>query len=209
MKMNRRRSLTVAALAVIVLSGATRAAEARPFQRRISLNPYGAYLDGGASLLPSGYDGPIRLPGNGGAPAFGFGFTVPEEYVPDTDLIVEILWETPETDCTFHLSPTFLFRAGPGEPRDFGGASSGLHAVDASTPFVLLFQEIVFEAPAKAHETAKVRFRISPTPGEFRPFVAGDAVNFAIFREDWDADDTCGKGDLGIAGASILYEAQY
>jgi hypothetical protein len=89
--------------------------------------------------------------------------------------------------------------------RGFGAASGGLEAVNASTSFSLSGSGIVMEAPLAAHETARVKFKTIPTPGEFPTLQAGDAVNFGIFREDRDtANDTCDQ-ELGIAGISIVY----
>jgi hypothetical protein len=164
-------------------------------------------MDGGASLIGSGYDGPIRLPANNAFPSFALGFTIPHDYVANADLIVEIVWETPATGCNFHLRPSFLFRARAGHPRDFGGASSGLNAVDATTTFTIgpgNAQQITMAAPATAHDGAKVRFRLFPVPGEFPTLQPGDAVDFGIARYDADPRDTCTQV-LGVAGISIVY----
>jgi hypothetical protein len=173
---------------------------------RLSLNPYGAFLEDGATLILSGFDAPLRLPANNGTPSFALGFTIPQDYAPDTRLQVVILWETPATQCTFSLRAGALFRARVGVPRDFGFASGGLDPVSASTSFTLIFpQTIVMDAPPTAHQTARVTFSITPTPGEFPTLRRGDAVNFSIFREDGVAEnDTCTQ-ELGIAGISIVY----
>jgi hypothetical protein len=172
---------------------------------RLSLSPSGALLGNGASLISSGFDAPLRLPAKGSTPNFTLGFTIPKDYAPNTPLKITILWETPDTGCTFFLRPNLLFRARAGHPRDFGAASGGLGAVNASTSFSLSGSGIVMEAPLAAHETAQVKFKTIPTPGEFPTLQAGDAVNFGIFREDRDtANDTCDQ-ELGIAGISIVY----
>jgi hypothetical protein len=172
---------------------------------RLSLSPYGVLAGNGASLISSGFDAPLRLPAKASTPSFTLGFTIPKDYVPDTPLKIIILWETLDTQCTFYLRPNLLFRARAGHPRDFGAASGGLEAVNASTSFSLTGSGIVMEAPLAAHETARVRFKIVPTPGEFPTLQAGDAVNFGIFREDRDTtNDTCDQ-ELGIAGISIVY----
>jgi hypothetical protein len=176
---------------------------------RLSLDPYSASLAGGATVIQSGFDAPLRLPANSGTPRFALGFTIPQDYAPDTPLRIVILWETPATQCTFFLRANLLFRARAGQPRDFGNATGGLEPLSASTAFTLIAASgIVMAAPATAHETARVTFTITPTPGEFPTLRRGDAVNFGIFREDRDAaNDTCtGElGELGIAGLSIVY----
>lgn len=173
---------------------------------RLSLTPQAADLDGEASLVRSGFDAPLRLPANSGTPSFALGFTIPSDYEPNTTLRVIILWEGPATQCNFVLRSASLFRARAGQPRDFGGASAGLRPVNASTPFSLPFMgSITMAAPMTAHRTARVRFDITPTPGEFPTLQSGDAVNFGIFRDDSVAEDTC-TDDLGIAGISIVYQ---
>lgn len=173
---------------------------------RLSLTPQAALLSDEASLVGSGFDAPLRLPANLGTPGFALGFTVPNDYEPNTALRVIILWESPATRCNFVMRSGFLFRARAGQPRDFGGASAGLRPVNASSPFSLPFTgTITMAAPMAAHGTARVRFDITPTPGEFPTLQSGDAVNFGIFRDDSVAEDTC-TDDLGIAGISVVYQ---
>jgi hypothetical protein len=47
-------------------------------------------------------------------------------------LKIIILWETPDTGCTFFLRPNPLFRARAGHSRDFGAASGDLESVTES-----------------------------------------------------------------------------
>lgn len=174
--------------------------------KSLSLNPYGALLSGGATALQSGYDGPIRLPANGSTPNLALGFVIPSDYIPNTALIIDVLFETPALDCNFELRPSFLFRARLGHPRDFGGASAGLEAAGASTPSTLTAGGIIMAAPGTAFDVGLVRFSIKPTPGEFQTLQPGDAVNFGIFREDRTNADSC-RDTLGIAGISVNYTA--
>jgi hypothetical protein len=180
---------------------------------RLSLDPYAARLENGASLISSGFDAPIRLPANQSTPSFALGFTIPNDYKPNTVIRVVILWESPATQCNFVLRPNFLFRARDAHPRGSGDASGGLTPVRASTPFIVTERTITMAAPDTAHQTASVRFRITTTPVEFPTLRQGDAVNFGIFRDTVglpgsdDIDfpvDTC-NDELGIAGISIVY----
>jgi hypothetical protein len=181
---------------------------------RLSLDPHAATLRLGARFLISGYDAPLRLPANGDTPEFSLGFTIPNDYEPNTPLKVIILWESPSTRCDYILQSGSLFRARDGQPRDFGDAAGGLEPVSASTTFTILpAHRIRMEAAATAHQTASVRFDITPTPGEFPTLQSGDAVVFAIGRRDDEPGDTCndasadeGTDELGIAGVSIVYE---
>jgi len=157
------------------------------------------------SLLPSSFDAPIRLPANLSRPSYAQGFTIPNDYARNTALRVIILWESPATQCDFVLLPNILFRARAGQPRDFGGGAEGLVPVNASTSFTVTGNTITMAAPTTAHQTARVQFNITPTPGEFQTLQSGDAVNFGIFRDDLDTNDTCDE-DLGIAGISIVYQ---
>ncbi len=170
---------------------------------RLSLNPYGVAVGNGASVIQSGFDAPIRLPKSGN-PTFAIGFTIPLDYVANTPLKVQILWETPSTACSFFLGTSFLFRARAGQPQDSGSASAGLLPVNASTTFTVIGDGIRMDAPATAQQTARVRFDIMPTPSEFPTLQAGDAVNFGLSRHSADANDTCSE-ELGIAGISIGY----
>lgn len=172
---------------------------------RLSLNPYAALLNNGASLINSGFNAPIRFPANGSTPAFALGITIPNDYESNTALRLIILWESPAVQCNFILRSSFLFRARAGRPRDSGSASAGLIPVNASTSFAVTGTgSITVAAPATAHRTAQLRFDITPTPGEFPTLRSGDAVNFGIFRADGDVNDTCAD-DFGIAGISIVY----
>jgi hypothetical protein len=187
-------------LAIVATAMAT---SAHAQTNRLSLNPYAVVVAGGATLVLSGFDAPLRLP-NAGNPNFGTGFTIPNDYLPNGTLKVQILWETPSTGCDFHLLPNLLFRARTGQPRDFGNAVGGLSAVNASTPFTLSGGGgIIMAAPATAHETARVRFNIVPD-NDFPTLQPGDAINFGFYRQSASVNDTC-TGDLGIAGFSIVY----
>ena len=225
-QLTRARRTTAGLIAILVVAAfplSTGAARSKPSgdrqstAKRLSLNPYGALLSGGASFFLSGFDAPIRLPANGGTPALAIGFTLPHDFtgtdpltagtndLVEGSLLVEILWETQATDCDFLLQTNFLYRARAGQPRDGGSASGDLDPVDATSPFRLnLAPGIVLTAPATPHETAKVRYLITSGSGDFPVLQAGDAVTFGIYREDLPAD-SCAE-DLGIAGISIVYE---
>ena len=174
---------------------------------RISINPYGVFLDGGAAIKMSGFEAPVRLPGNGGVPNISFGFSVPNDYIPTTPLIIELLWETTNTGCNFLFGTNFLFRAADGQNQDLGSPSGGFSPLDASTEFTVNEFTITTAAPDAAHQTALLRFQVLPTAGEFDSLLAGDAVNVSLGRLDRDANDSC-EGDVGIAGISILYSFQ-
>jgi hypothetical protein len=192
------------AVALSILTVGIGAGHAQADTNRLSLNPYAIAVEGGAFVMLSGFDAPLRLP-NSGTPHFATGFTIPADYVADTPLRIRILWETPSTGCDVHLFPNVLFRAGAGRPRDGGNAVGGLSAVNASTTFMLSGGgSIIMAAPATAHTTGRVTFRIEPTPGEFPSLRPGDAINFGLFRSAGSTADTC-TGDLGIAGISVVY----
>ncbi len=173
----------------------------------VSLNPYGAFLEGGAFLLRSGFDAPIRLPGAGEKPDFAFGFTLPFDYKSNTPVFADLLWEAPDSDCDFVLKSNFLYRARTGKDLDAGEPAGGFDPIWASTDFSLdpVARSITMAAPEDAHETARARFRIIPTEGEFPTLRPGDTMTFGVFRDDTLAEDSC-PGDLGIAGVAILYE---
>ena len=178
--------------------------------KTISLNPYSALLSEGAHFSTSGFDGPIRLPGNSSTPGLSMGFIVPDDHSPDSSLTVNILWETRLTECFVVFASNYLFRAREGHPQDGGNSAGGLDPLDGSTQnliHAITGSSIQVETAANSNDVASVRFTISPSPGEFETLRAGDAVNFSIFRADNDPEDTC-AGGIGIAGMSIQYVAQ-
>lgn len=202
--MNRTQHRSDLVVGVLCVAAAM-ATPAHAQTNRLSLNPYAVAVDEGATVIQSGFDAPLRLPGSG-TPHFATGFTIPDDYVADTPLKVRILWESSSTGCVFHLLPNLLFRARPGEPRDFGNAVGGLGAVSASTAFALTGGGgILMTAPGVAHTTARATFSIVPTPGEFPTLRPGDAINIGFFRSADGGSDTC-AGSLGIAGMSVVYK---
>src|SRR4030095_15324403 len=86
------------AVALSILTVGIGAGHAQADTNRLSLNPYAIAVDGGAFVVLSGFDAPLRLP-DSGTPRFATGFTIPSDYVADTPLRVRILWETPSTGC--------------------------------------------------------------------------------------------------------------
>lgn len=162
--------------------------------RFISLNPYGAFLDGGARLETGfGAFAGIRFPSSG-VPSVAFGFTVPPDYVPGTSLIVRLVWHSPSTGCSISLRPNFISVARPGRTHIVGpGASSGLDPVGGNT----------LVAPATANQSGAKDFLIRRPDGvtDLQP---GDSVIFGLFRAAGASDDTC-TGELVIQGVSILY----
>lgn len=198
----KRTSVWMVILTTVLGVGANAYAQERV---RLSLDPYAALLGEGASL---NFNPPINLPANASTPNFSFGFTIPNDYRPNTPLALVMLWASPATQCNFALRSNFLFLARAGRPRDGRTfVSEGLDPVNASTPFSLTSpHRIVMAAPATSRQTERVRFDI--TAAGFAPTLqSGDAVDFGIFREDDSAADTCAQ-DLGIAGVSVVYQAR-
>lgn len=171
---------------------------------RLSINPYGVLLSAGAEFRMTGFEAPIRLPGDGGAPNFSFGFSLPNNYLPNSRLQIEILWETGDTECNFVFGSNFLYRAGEGQPQDSGSPAGGLLPLGASTQFEVDDFVITVAAPEEAHETALLSFEVRTTPGEFDSMLSGDAMNLSVGRLDRDAGDTC-EGDVGVGGISVVY----
>ena len=174
---------------------------------RISINPYGVLLDGGAELTMGGFDAPVRLPSNGGVPNISFGYTTPNDYLPNSSMILEVLWETGDTECNALFGSNFMYRAGEGQAQDAGSPAGGFRPVGASTDNEIDDFVMIVASPEVAHETGMVRFEIRATPGEFDSLLAGDAVNLSFGRLDRESDDSC-ESDIGIAGLSIVYQTE-
>jgi hypothetical protein len=156
----------------------------------LSLNPYGANLEGGASI-GSGFTGAIVLP-NTGVPSFALGFTVPEDFVGQ-NLTIRLIWNTASSGCTFSLNPSFISRARPNHPDITGAASGGLSG------------ETILKASSNAGEGALAEYTVSPSQG-FADIQPGDAMLFGLFRRTDSINDTC-TGSLTVKGISVRYTA--
>ena len=165
--------------------------------KRLSLNPYGSQLDGGASFLFHHGRAPIVLPT--GRPAFYHGFSVPDDY-KGGPLVIELLVESEAVGCNFNLRHDLLFRMG----MDSGNVTGDLRALSASSfPFGFpSVNAIQFAAPGNPDETVKLRYEIVYTPLE-----PGDGIHFGFFRVAGaqDAYDSCDL-PLHVGGMSIVYD---
>jgi len=210
--MNRlkTRIFYVVALIVVLVAGnagiAILGSSAQPgLTGRISINPYGVALNGGAELVMSGTEAPIMLPANESVPNMAFGYVIPNDYAPNSTMILEVLWETADTDCNMLFGSNFMYRAGEGQSHDNGSPAAGFRPAGASTSNEIDDFVMIVAAPEESMETGMLRFEIRPTPGEFDSLLAGDAVNLSFGRLDRESDDSC-DGDVGISGLSVVYQ---
>jgi len=165
--------------------------------RFISLDPYGAYVDGGATFSDGfGPNSGLRLP-DGVSSSFSLGFTVPPDYAAGTALIVRMVWHTPSTGCAITFRPNSIAIARPGRTHIIGtGASDGLSVVGG----------VNLNAPATANSSQETRIEItSPVSGT--PLQPGDVIMFSMFRAGTVTTDTC-TGNLVIQGMALLYQGQ-
>lgn len=166
-------------------------------KQRLSLNPYGSFLEGGASFIASQSDGAVILPT--GRPQLSHGFTVPQDYKGEP-LVLEVLVASEDTYCTFALRTSFLFVSRAGEVGPIGTNFPGM---DATTTHTANNHGVYFQAPVVAQEAVLVRYGIE----EFsQPLEPGDAISFGLFRAaaTSDPDDTC-EMPLHVSGMSIIY----
>lgn len=165
--------------------------------RFISLDPYGAYVEGGATFSNGfgPYSG-LNLP-DGVSSSFSLGFTVPPDYATGTPLTVRMVWHTPATGCTISFRPNSIAVARPGRTHIIGtGASDGLTVIGGTN----------LSAAATANGSQETRIEIvSPVSGE--PLQAGDVIMFSMFRAGAVAADTC-TDNLAIQGMALLYQGQ-
>ncbi|MFQ3663114.1 MAG: hypothetical protein SNJ69_12060 [Chloroflexaceae bacterium] len=185
------------------LSGAAAAPLAQPtvsatlIPRFISLDPYGAYLDGGATFSDGfGPNSGLRLP-DGAVTSFSLGFTVPPDYAAGTTLTIRMVWHTPSTGCVITFRPNSIAIARPGRTHIIGaGASDGLSVVGG----------VNLNASPTANSSQETRIEItSPVSGT--PLQPGDVIMFSMFRAGTAPADTC-TGNLVIQGMALLYQGQ-
>ncbi len=185
------------------LGGAAAAPLAQPpvsatlIPRFISLDPYGAYVDGPATFSDGfGPNSGLRLP-DGAVSSFSLGFTLPPDYATGTPLTIRMVWHTPSTGCTISFRPNSIAVARPGRTHILGsGASEGLSVVGG----------ITLSASATANSSQDTRIEIvSPVPSV--PLQAGDVIMFSMFRAGTVTTDTC-TGDLVIQGMALQYQGQ-
>ena len=186
-------SVTTAKLADGTVTSAKLASGVVP--KSFSLNIFAAYLTTGA-IFETGW-GPyagLSLPDNI-SPAFSHSFTIPPNYTPGTDMMVQIIWNTPSTSCGIELRPNYISVARAGRTHISGpSVTDGLTMIGGTT----------LSAPPTANQSSAKTMRIStPSPGT--NLLAGDSVIFGLYRPAAAATDTC-TGDLMIQGISVSYQ---
>ena len=160
--------------------------------RFISIDPYGALLDGGTFSTGFGPNAGMHLP-NSGTPDFAYGFTIPPGYSPGTTLYVRLVWNTASSGCSFVLAPNFISIARSGRTHIMGSsASSGLYGVGGD----------ILSSPGVNVSALKYYSISSPESGT--QLQAGDSIIFGLYRSAGSASDTC-AGDLIIQGVRIDY----
>lgn len=185
-------------------SGAVAAPLAQPtpvssglIPRFISLDPYGAYVEDGATFTDGfGPNSGLRLP-DGGTASFSLGFTLPPDYASGTPLTIRMVWHTPSTGCAIVFQPNSIAIARPGRTHIQGpGFTDGLSVVGGTT----------LNAPATASSSQATQIQIvSPVSGT--PLQAGDVIMFSMFRSGAAAQDTC-TGNMVIQGMALQYQGQ-
>jgi hypothetical protein len=160
----------------------------------LSLNPYSAYLGGGATVS-TGY-GPyagIAMP-NSGTPGIVFGFTIPPDYVTGEKLTARLVWHTPSTSCGIELRPSFISVARPGrEHLVGGGATTGLDAVGGT----------LLSASSTANLSGEKSYIIT-SPVSTTKLQPGDSIIFGLYRSTSSASDTC-TDELKVQAVQVTY----
>lgn len=186
------------------LGGAVAAPLAQPtpvssglIPRFISLDPYGAYVEGAATFSQGfGPNSGLRL-ADGANGSFSLSFTLPPDYASGTPLTIRMVWHTPSTGCAIVFRPNSIAIARPGRNHIQGAtASEGLSVVGGTT----------LNAPATANSSQATQIQIvSPVSGT--PLQAGDVIMFSMFRSGTEAQDTC-TGNMVIQGMALQYQGQ-
>jgi|SRR5690554_2138779 len=162
--------------------------------KSMSISPYETHIrnnaDFGVGHAPFGGLGGIIMPdpnnNNFGRSDFSMGFTLPEDYVPGSNLTLRILWRSDATnECNIDFRHNFLHWAQPGQETKTGQSQVG----------GLLKPSGV---------TKMVNERLIPIIHSEQPnFEPGDAISNGFFRTE--NYDTCSE-NLYILGLSVLYE---
>ena len=162
--------------------------------RFIDLQPYGAQLGAGAAISSGFSSAGIRLPDGAGS-SFAFGFTVPFDYSPGTDMTLHLIWRTPDTSCGFRFLENFasVSRPGRGNITSGGSVSDGIQIQGGNT----------LTAPSTANVTKKTLVTVK-SPDPTMDLRRGDSYLFGLFRSSGAPEDTC-TDDLIIRNAYIRY----
>jgi len=191
--MNRRTSLIL----VFVLSLTPLAAMAQTVTRFLSINPLGTDISGSLDSANAYYrlgfldgrslTGIVMPDPDTGLSRFQFGFTIPDDYAPGTDMYLRVLWRSEAISCVVDLRHNTLTRVAPGQQAVNGNLSKD--------------GEIML-APNNHRISSVIRFRLAGL--ETHNFAPGDAILGGLYRHT--ALDSC-SDDLFIHGLSIEYQA--
>jgi hypothetical protein len=185
--METKLRLAIIAGALLLMNAAPAVASADT----ISIDPYGAAIDNGASKVQGSFAfGGIALP-DSGVPDFGFGFVIPDSYKKETPIRISLYWHTQLTSCDFRLEPNFVDRTRPGHAASTGDASGGLAPEDGSE---------ILTAPATAGQGNVKIYVLKSDQGFVQQ--PGDAILLGLFRNADNPSDTC-AGDLLISGILV------
>lgn len=160
-------------------------------QRTISVNPFGAELNGGAEFaLGAGPGSGIELPQM--SPSFAFGFVLPNNYTPNSAIKIKLLWHSSSTSCNINMviSSLSVTRANrtaiTGEFNDTGATFSSS-----------------FSAPSVANQSVNTDILIT-SPSTSTTLQGGDAININLTRNGSNMLDTCDNSMI-VSGISIDY----
>jgi hypothetical protein len=158
----------------------------------ITLNPYGAHMNGDTSTT-SGF-GPfsgLQIPDTNSS--FALGFVLPPDYVSGDPITVDIIWHTGSTNCGIVLAPNSIAVARIGQTHIMGkSATTGLTAIGDNT----------LTASATENQSELKSYAITAPDGT--TLEAGDSIIFSLYRSYSSSSDTCAD-NLVIQGVSVRY----
>lgn len=152
--------------------------------KRVSINPFGANLGGGAVFTYGFGAGGIVFPDTG-TPMADFGFVVPDDAVTGTAISVEIVWRATNAGGTVLIRDNW----------------ASLGRVGASPTWFYLNPAATGQAVGSVALVQKATHVFNTT------FQAGDAINYGIFRSTQDATNDSNTSSVQIYGISFLYSA--
>jgi hypothetical protein len=155
-----------------------------------------AFLEGGASYtVGSGGDlSGLYLPDD--FARFRVGFTLPPDYTPGTDIVLELTWAKQPSltePCYFQLRSNGVSAYRPGQPPMYSGDTFAEdvpgRSLDGSSAIV--------PAPATNDVQGLTVILSGQIKGKPR-YQPGDQVSYSLFRDGGNVNDTCNGSDAAF-----------
>lgn len=170
--------------------------------RFISLAPeFATLLNGAVYEINGGGDlSGLVLPGDQIIPRFAFGFSLPPDYAPGTDLELQMMWGNSRFNavtCGFRMQVNGVSRFRPDGPPYY---------LSTLATFPNGLSEITLLAPDTTEQVRATTLTISGKDfSDNDIFQPGDAISIMLARRADDTNDTC-AGKMFVLGLDVTYQ---